>query len=236
MRPPSVDSISLSTETEPGVVALTRRVEEVLPVTSAEDGLFVDRIGHADAGLPVVLVELPRPVRGAVDAGEPDAAHHLLTDARRHRVDDRRVERVVQHVVLFRHGPVDVPAEAEVQRQLVVDAPVVLDPGRHEEPLVVRLRVDVHAPVGRRAEQEGGEGVPLQRVVDVQRALREITVEIQIAARVVVVLVEDVGPPHVETAADVVRAAGQRHVGLHRVVAVPVRATSRATGSRNLNP
>ncbi len=64
--------------------------------------------------------------------------------------------------------------------------------------------------------------MPLQRVVDVQRALREITVEIQKAARVVVVLVEDVGPPHVDTAADVVRAAHHRHVGLNRVVAVPV--------------
>ena len=145
-----------------------------------------------------------------------------IPDAPRDRIDDPRVERVVQHVVLFRYGPVDVPAEAEVQRQLAVEAPVVLNPGRHEKPLVVWLRVDVHGPVGRRAEQEGGEGVPLQRVVDVQRALREVTVEIQKAARVVVVLVEDVGPPHVETAADVVRAAHHRHVGLNRVVAVPV--------------
>ncbi len=214
-------------QAEPGVVALTRRVEEVLAVAGAEDGLLVERVGHADAGLPVVLVELPRPIRGAVHAGEPDAAHDLLPDARRHRIDDRRVERVVQHVVLFRHGPVDVPAEAEVHRQLVVDAPVVLDPGRHEEPLVVRLRVDVHVAAARRAEQEGGEGVALELAGAVQRAAREVPVERDVAARVVVVLVEDVGPPHVETAADVVRAAGQRHVRLKRVVAVPVRRVPR---------
>ena len=105
-----------SGQAEPGVVALTGRVEEVFAVAGAEHGLLVERVGRADPELVVVLVELPRPIRGAVHAGEADAAHHLLTDARRHRVDDGRVERVVQHVVRFRHGPVDVPAEAEVHR------------------------------------------------------------------------------------------------------------------------
>ena len=56
----------------------------------------------------------------------------------------------------------------------------------------------------------------------VQRAAREITVERNVAARVVVVLGEDVGPPQVETAANIVGAAVQRYVGLNRIDAVPV--------------
>ena len=69
---------------EPVIEPLAGRVEEVLAPAGAEHGLLVDRVGRADTELVVVLVVLPRPVRGAVDAGEPEAAHHRLTDARRH--------------------------------------------------------------------------------------------------------------------------------------------------------
>ncbi len=106
---------------EPGIERLTGRVQEVLAPAGAEHGFVVDRVGRADPELVVVLVVLPRPIRGAVDAREPDAAQHLLIDARRHWIDQRRIERVVQHVVFFRHRAVEVPPEAEVQRPLVVD-------------------------------------------------------------------------------------------------------------------
>ena len=216
---------------EPVVERLAGRIEEVLAVTGAEHRLVVDRVGGADPDLIVVLVVLPRPVRGPVDADEPDAAHHRLADARRDRVDDRRIERVVQHAVGFLDRAIEIPPEAEVQRPLAGDAPVVLDPRRDEEPLIVRHRVDVDVAAARRAEQERGESVPLEHAGAVQRAARELARERDVAARIVVVLVEDVGPPHVEAAADVVRAPRHRHVRLKRVVPVAVRA--RAAGERD---
>ena len=58
--------------------------------------------------------------------------------------------------------------------QLVVDPPVVLDPGRREEPLVVRNGVDIDLAAGWRAEQERGEGVAFEHARAVQRAAREV--------------------------------------------------------------
>ena len=61
-------------QAEPGVVSLTRRVEEVLPVTRAEHRLVVNRVCRADAELVIVLVELPRPLRGAVHESDREQA------------------------------------------------------------------------------------------------------------------------------------------------------------------
>jgi hypothetical protein len=135
-------------------VPLARRVQEVLAVAAADDGLVVERVGHADARLVVVLVELPRRLRRPVDADEGHAADDRLADAGRDRVGQGRIEGVVQPVLFLTHRAVAVPAEAQVDRELVADAPVVLDPGRDEEPLVVREHVDRHFAVGRSAQQE----------------------------------------------------------------------------------
>ena len=209
---------------EPVGGRLGRGVEEVLAVAAAHDRLLVDLVGGAGASLPVVPVELGGRLRRAVDVQELDAAHDGLADASRDRVDDGRVERVVHPVLLFVNGTVEVPAEAEIQRQLAVDAPVVLDPGRDEVPVEVREQVDRHVAARRRAEQERRPGVPFHVAGAVDRAAGERAGEVDLAAGVAVVVVVNVGAADVEAAADIVGAAVHRDVRLDAEVLVGVRS------------
>ena len=103
-------------QAEPVAERLGGGVQVVLAVAGAQHRLLVDRVRHAGAQLEVVLVELPRRLGRAVDADEADAADHRLAHLGRHRVGQRRVERVVQPVLFLADRAVAIPAEAEVDR------------------------------------------------------------------------------------------------------------------------
>src|SRR5918996_1458958 len=64
----------------------------------------------------------------------------------------------------------------------------------------------------------------------IQGAASELPAVLNETAAAVVVLVEDVGRPDIQTRADVVLAAGQRHVRLQRVVAGAVRRVAARQG------
>src|SRR6185437_790902 len=142
-----------------GLLDLQRLVQVTVvgAARAAEDHVFlvaVDVVREAQARLPLVL-GLAAVVAGADVVGDVDAAHGqgLGVGLPRRRIGILRVERRDDvgrgNEVEVRRRLLVIPADAEVQGQVVVDRPVVLDVGAV---LLVRAGRDRTLPRRRRAE------------------------------------------------------------------------------------
>ena len=142
---------------------LERRREQTR--AAADDGPVIQLVGRAQARLHVVGVRVPHAVvligqiliaadqaRAEVGRGERHASRrHARVGRLRRRLDRaRRREIEAAHVAVlrFRHAQFEVVADAEVQRQLVGHAPVVVD----------EHAVRVHRIVGQRARFDERRG------------------------------------------------------------------------------
>src|ERR1039458_3727442 len=139
-----VGEVGVRTAGSRGIIGLVVRLGIVAPrrwgelralhrfaETAADDRLVVQSIGEADAWLNIGNLKCIARARIAVDSEVGHAAENL-TKARNSDfgvdgVDRSRVECVVAVVIPFGFSGHEVIADAEIQRQLVADLPIVLD-------------------------------------------------------------------------------------------------------------
>src|SRR5262249_12432291 len=120
-----------------------------------------EEIGKAGSRLDVVRRPFVRILGVAAGADEPEAAAHLITgkplliDEARDGINGLRVEAIVDSVLLFEHRCIEVPTQAEVQRETGGKLPVVLHPWRVVVPAKCGEEVVVNRTAARRAEQKG---------------------------------------------------------------------------------
>ena len=197
-------------------------VHEVPAVAAAHHGPVVELKARSQAPLDVVLVEGPGLARVPVHPREAQAAAQLQgreargVDAALHRVGSLGVEDVVHLVVPLAHRAVEVPAQPQVERELAVDLPVVLDPRREVLPAVDGEHVEVDVSARRRAQEQRREAVPRERVAAVEIALREGATEIEPHAAVAADLARILRIAQVGAEAHAVGSPLHRDVGLYR--------------------
>src|SRR5262245_16337239 len=186
-RPVAVDRVDYaSRHREAGVLdVVVVGVDIVETPSTAHDQLLLEHVCEADAWLYVVPVSAGREVINAVDAREKQAALQLgkneippsrildrVIDQRVYRADDIGVKAAIESVIPFVRRPIDVPAQAEIERQLAIDLPVVLEPGR--DVFVECGRVGpVFNLAAHVAEQERGDAVAAVSVTSIKNLLCE---------------------------------------------------------------
>src|SRR5262249_28543718 len=142
-RPATVERVSdAGRGREAGVLdVVVVGVDVVQTPATAHDQLLFKQVGEAKARLNVVPVSVGREMVNSVDAREEQAALQLgkndvpssrirdrVIDLRVNRVDDTGVKATIESVIPFVRRPVDVPAQTEIERQLAIDLPVILEP------------------------------------------------------------------------------------------------------------
>ena len=165
VRSPSSDVISGVSMREAIRRSDVHDVDEIETVAAAHHRLVVQLIREADARLDIVLVVLIRILRVAIHLDEGWSAAHRPA-IRSNAVLMRELtglvlvvsKQIVETIVFLEHGSVEVPAQAEVQSELVGQAPVVLDPRCVVGPAKRRVEVVVNRPARRGAQQERCDG------------------------------------------------------------------------------
>ena len=126
-------------------------------VVGADHGLVVQAVGEADARAEAAVPGIGQRARALpafAGAGVDQRAGDVAGAGIRHGRGE-----VAPAILFLRRGQRGFPAQAEVEGQLLVDAPVVLDEAGEVGPLLADVADGVDAAVGGPAEQQGGEGV-----------------------------------------------------------------------------
>ena len=132
----------------------------------------------ADTRLKVVVVALVGIPRIAVDAGEEEAAFQI--EARNpERTGARAVETDSELIAMLRRRRLEIPAQADVDREARGRFPVVLNERRIIEILPLTGGVDVDAASRGISEQERRERIAGRGIARLRIALREAPAEIE---------------------------------------------------------
>ena len=145
-------------------------VDVIQTPAAAHHQFLFQQVGEADARLDVVPIGVGRDAANTINTSEVQAALQLRQIGKLRavyefvrRVDDVRIEAVIEAVITLVRRLIDVPAHAEVKRQPAVHLPIVLEPGRVILAEVGREEVVLH-PAANIAEQECGDAVAASRV------------------------------------------------------------------------